>query len=629
MQPISKNGYSEAEVMRVLRGTSGFRELDVRYELLDTDHMVLSNLDNVLNGSVSYDSEADIKRSGKFQVSDSGEINYLNNRLKPYVRVEMPKSTRTYDDVVDSLSDRIVRWRFDETSGTTVVSDGPVSGLDLTVINPVTMNQSGIVPEGTSFRFSSSTVDKLKCTTADVGVDNKYSSITGSLWVSLDNLEINQALIEFERTILSANTGLEIDYFESENLGGPTLDHVFLIGLGVSGASKMHAQTISLTGRIEAGVPFHLAFTWQSGSEIQVFVNGENVTFAWSGGVQAGNLRVGNDLWIGNNSIASTPFVGVMDDVVFWSQKLDDQAIFELYQSGLELGSYGQDNFAEWAQGVFILSTPQRNTSGSAITRDVDAYDLCQVLLDDKVPSRYFVGLGVSYIEAIVELLENTQGIPLGDWNVVTSSAITPTLLEWEAGTSKLKILNEMLSAINYRTLWFDQDGWPQIVPSVLPSDRTAEFDYRTDAGSVMLPQAVQTLDLFSTPNQWIATVSDPDKPYLMARYTNTDPLSPTSTVNRGRTIVRVEKEDQAATQTILEAKVMGYAAEDLSIFEEVSFDTGLMPFHSDSDAYLLEYEDFNEPGVFIESSWEMPLESGGSMSHKARRAIELAGDLG
>src|SRR3546814_9316799 len=46
-------------------------------------------------------------------------------------------------------------------------------------------------------------------------------------------------------------------------------------------------------------------------------------------------------------------------------------------------------NYVEWPQGVFILSSPQRESDDAdVITRQVDGYDLAQLLQDDMIADR-------------------------------------------------------------------------------------------------------------------------------------------------------------------------------------------------------------------------------------------------
>ena len=261
------------------------------------------------------------------------------------------------------------------------------------------------------------------------------------------------------------------------------------------------------------------------------------------------------------------------------------------------------------------------------VTRDVEAYDQTIVLQDDTVPDRYFVNANYPYTDAVTEILSQTQG--LGSFSVSPSTTITPAALEWEPGTSTYQIISDLLSAINYGSLWFDGEGIARATPYVSPVSRAAEFEYRTDDVSVILPEADQTLDLYSIPNRWVLTVSNSDHMPLRAEITNTDPASPTSVPNRGRVITQVITDSNAPNQAVLNAIAERYRDENGQVYETIEFRTGLMPFHENADVYDFEYAQFVGYGRFMETKWSMDLNQGAEMSHEARRSVSILGGYG
>ena len=277
----------------------------------------------------------------------------------------------------------------------------------------------------------------------------------------------------------------------------------------------------------------------------------------------------------------------------------------------------------EWPKGVFLLTTPvQGIDSSSVITRAIDVYDSTIVLKDDKVASRYYVAAGAKYTDAIVELLTGTAGI--WSWNVTTSLAVLPVAKEWDPGTEKYVIISDLMKAINYNSIWFDGSGVAQVTPYVDPNDRTADFDYSTDGNSVTLPDAKQTLDLFGQPNSWVFYVSNPDRAALRVTRTNTSALSPTSTVSRGRTITAMVPIDDAVDAFVLGQIADQKLVEASMVYEEISFNSALMPHHTNLDIYTFAYTGLLTSGKYAEYSWEMPLAPGAVMTHVARKAVDL-----
>jgi hypothetical protein len=208
--------------------------------------------------------------------------------------------------------------------------------------------------------------------------------------------------------------------------------------------------------------------------------------------------------------------------------------------------------------------------------------------------------------------------------DITSSDLVLPASMEWEPGTSKLEIINDLLSAINYTSAVFDENGAFVAKPYVAPSVRGSEFTYATDSSSVITGDVGQTVDTFNVPNKWILVVSEPERPALIGTYVNSDPMSPTSTVSRGRTIVDYRTEQTAADQVTLDAKAARLAFEASQVYEKISFKTGLMPFHSDSDTYNLIIDGLVVDNKYSETAWSMDLEAGSTMSHEVRRITNV-----
>lgn len=284
----------------------------------------------------------------------------------------------------------------------------------------------------------------------------------------------------------------------------------------------------------------------------------------------------------------------------------------------LHLPPYGTNDWVEWSQGVFLLSTPTRSISEAHhVHRDVDGYDLLQVVADDKVINRYVVTAGTVYTTAIAALLPSTA-------NIHSNLTTVPTDIEWDPGTSKLSIINDLLSTINYESLSVDEAGVFQVRAYQSPTVRGPEYVYADDQDGLILPEVEQTLDLFSVPNRWVRVVSQPDRPVIVSTYTNTDPGSLTSTVRRGRTITDFAQAQDAADQATLDTLVARAAFEDSQVYEAIDFKTGMMPIHSGNDVYRITFGSLGIDDVYAEHKWSMELKAGVPMQHRARRVVSF-----
>lgn len=283
------------------------------------------------------------------------------------------------------------------------------------------------------------------------------------------------------------------------------------------------------------------------------------------------------------------------------------------------LPPFGTMDWVEWPQGLFTLVSPTRGDNADGlITRDVQAYDLLQIFDDDRPTGRYSVAAATNIITAVTTLLGTVAK------NVTTHSGTMTTTREWEPGTSKLRIINDLLGMVNYKSLAFDANGVALVQPYVAAASRTEEYTYDDSNIGLIVPEVDQTLDLFSIANHWTAVVSEPDRPELIASYTNTDPGSPTSTVRRGRTITEVLTEVEVVDLTTLQAMVARRAFEASQVYEAIDFTTGMMPVHAGDDVYRINYGNLAINAKFSEQTWGMELKAGATMKHRARRVVSV-----
>jgi hypothetical protein len=273
----------------------------------------------------------------------------------------------------------------------------------------------------------------------------------------------------------------------------------------------------------------------------------------------------------------------------------------------------------EYPCGVFVLSSPSRKESGGFVTREVAAYDRAQILVDSKVTT--LTAYSGNYIGAVASILADAG---ITDMNLTATTLSMPVTLDWEAGTPRLKIINDLLAKINYRPLYFDANGFARAVPFVDPSSRPADRSYADDALSIVAQGAEQQLDLFGVPNQIVGVVSQPDRAVLTSAYTNTSAGSPTSTVNRGRTIVQFENNLDAPDQPTLDAIVFQHAWAASQVYEEIHFDTGIMPLHGDLDVLEFVHSVLGTSGNYLEVAWGFNLAAGELMHHTARKTVSI-----
>lgn len=276
--------------------------------------------------------------------------------------------------------------------------------------------------------------------------------------------------------------------------------------------------------------------------------------------------------------------------------------------------------YIEFPLGIFLLSSPTRKDENNSVYRDIEAYDGLLILRDDKFDVRYTVPAGANYRQAVIDIL-SSAGIT--KHNIEQTDKVLPVDMEFAPGTEKLEAINALLQAINYTPLYVDVYGYFTSMTYRSPSIRAAEYTYRDDELSIIYAGMEEELDLFNVPNKWVVVCSNAEQS-LMSSYTNNNPNSPTSTVNRGRTIVDYRKVTDIADQQSLDAYVQRIAFEASQVYGKLTFETALNPLHDYMDVLQIEYSPLGISGKYSETSWTMPLQAGARMRHEVRKVVSI-----
>lgn len=182
----------------------------------------------------------------------------------------------------------------------------------------------------------------------------------------------------------------------------------------------------------------------------------------------------------------------------------------------------------------------------------MELYDKLLVVDQDAVETSYALDVGANVINSIADLILST-----GEARVsITASAETlRTAMVWEAGTSKLRIINDLLSAINYFSLWVDGYGNFRAEPYVEPSRRGLSWSFFDNAESIYSPDFSHDFDTFKIPNKVIlVSQSDGETEALTATAYDQRPDSPFSFEARDRWIAVTETNVEATSQAVLDA---------------------------------------------------------------------------
>lgn len=202
------------------------------------------------------------------------------------------------------------------------------------------------------------------------------------------------------------------------------------------------------------------------------------------------------------------------------------------------------DGLPEDPKGVFLVSNADESWEATGRTWNVELLDRCTVPEQEEISESYALPAGTLILQQVKTILNGIGEaitVPAG------STLATASGMVWEAGTSWLKIINDLLSVAGYNALWIDGYGNFQTTPRVLPADRSLTYEMLGiprelvdgETKGIYSPKWKRNKDSFKIPNKVIAVqaANGADTTALTGSWTNTDPSSPYSTVSRGRTI--------------------------------------------------------------------------------------------
>lgn len=278
-------------------------------------------------------------------------------------------------------------------------------------------------------------------------------------------------------------------------------------------------------------------------------------------------------------------------------------------------------NGIRFNMGAYYTNTPDRVLGTQPLIYGVECYDLLDAL-NTPTGEAYSVGAGGSYVNAIYEIL-TAQGFTKFVLDKSRISTTLPTSKVWplDTATTWLNVVNDLLSAIGYRGIWSDWDGYLRCEPYQTPDARTSEWTYETQGlASMLSQQRTYTKDFYNAPNRWVAIrnndVAGTTPVEGNGVYTYVNQYNGLTSVNArgGRVITSILQLD-AADQAALIAQTQRAIETDLRLQTKISVDSSPNPLHWHFDKLTLNDNEAGENLEVLESEWELPL-LGNMMKH-------------
>lgn len=232
----------------------------------------------------------------------------------------------------------------------------------------------------------------------------------------------------------------------------------------------------------------------------------------------------------------------------------------------------------EWPLGVFIPDVPAAKWTDGSQDQSVGLFDGLKVLVDDKTPNTFGLPAG-TYPTAAVRDQLRTAGIPDSMVAIVDSVGQLTVAMTWDAGTTRLRIVNDLLEAVNYLPLWTDGYGVYTGTPYTDASLRLPRWTFEDGPAAIYEPEFSVSDDTFDIPNRvTLIGRTTGDAAPLVSVITNEDLLSPYSQPNRGRWIDRAPETVEAVDAATLDALARRRLAEATQAARTVDLTHWLVP---------------------------------------------------
>lgn len=212
----------------------------------------------------------------------------------------------------------------------------------------------------------------------------------------------------------------------------------------------------------------------------------------------------------------------------------------------------GITGVAAWPVATMMLSSPTLTRHDGRTSYEVSLLPKMQVIDEDASASAVSLAAGTNIISTVVNLIQSTGENRI---SATPSDRVLANPQTWDAGTSTLTIINDLLAAAGYWSLWCDGSGLFRVEPYLSPSDRPVRRTFTAGEAAIHKSDWSREQDLSSVPNQFIVIGQGTDGAApLVGTAKNQDPDSPFSFQSRGRWITRVQEGVEVADQTVADS---------------------------------------------------------------------------
>ena len=278
-------------------------------------------------------------------------------------------------------------------------------------------------------------------------------------------------------------------------------------------------------------------------------------------------------------------------------------------------------NGVAWGRGIWVPTLPTAKWASDHRYWTIELHDKLVVLDQDAIAEGYALPEGTNVIDTVRLIIEST-GESAG--SITASDKVTNSEMFWEAGTTKLTIINNLLDANGYYTLRTGDNGEYITEPYVPPNQRAIRYDFVDGENSIYIDTFEVAQDIFFIPNRVVAIQQGDDETEGMVGVAeNVDPDSPYSFPNVGRWIVDVQTGVEAFDQEAIDTYAYSRLVDLSNPSATISIQVAPIPLNI-YDAVTFRSEPAGIEGRFVVDRLSEDLTPTGLMKVTLRKIVEL-----
>jgi hypothetical protein len=272
------------------------------------------------------------------------------------------------------------------------------------------------------------------------------------------------------------------------------------------------------------------------------------------------------------------------------------------------------ENGAEFSLGVFMFGDANRSRRTYGRTFSSTLFDQT-FILDQGRRATFSLGAGVRVTDAMKQLV---QEVNLPTDRIAELPTVLSNPLAWPAGTTRLRILNDLAAVASCYSCYFDNDGIPVIRPVPDLEVANAQLHYYLDHRSrVSIDSIVESDDLWQAANVYVVVSTSANEEEVAGSYEIPE-ANPLSVTSRGFEVVKVIDTPGIETSEEAEAQAKAAALQDPATYRHVEFEAAPDPRHDTFDVVSFDDE------VYREQSWSLVCAPGGPHKHSLRRVDQV-----